>query len=236
MSFGLCFAVVFHGAMLSYTPTLGAVEGQTMTFHKVKPSDLTQCLNGVQGKAQEIAAELGAMNQRVEDTHYVGENANTFTKGMNSQVDAFVLAQTQNLNTIISTVTNNVNVVATKLGHSGFGAPGMVEVPKPNEAQTKAGEEAESQEIKTDQVQQLGRDVTSHMEKVASLFSEIGPHVIGASDWQGPEKESTLEDVSSNVASVVLPDIQASSAELSGFITKQCDEMESNGHAPAGAR
>ncbi len=196
-----------------------------MTLHMVKLDDLEACRLRVDAKVNSIMEELVAMNANVENTFFVGENAEAFATQMNVQVDAFVATQRLNLDELLRSVTANMNVVVTKLGGQAWPPPNPIDI---TNAQKAVAQKGAGYGIETTDMESLQREIRRHLQQISNYYNTIGPEAIGESEWVGPEKEATVAMVSSQVQAVILPDIETTASDLALALAQQVAAMEAS--------
>lgn len=194
-----------------------------MTLHMVKLDDLEACKLRVDAKVNGIMEELVAMNANVENTFFVGENAEAFATQMNAQVDSFVATQRLNLDELLRSVTASMNVVVTKLGGQPWPPPSPIDFAN---AQKAVAQKGSGYGIETTDMESLQREIRRHMQQISNNYNTIGPEAIGESEWVGPEKEATVTMVSSQVQAVILPDIETTASDLALALAQQVAAME----------
>ncbi len=198
-----------------------------MSVHHVTMADLNQCRDDVNIRVQGILADLQLMNGRLEETVFVGENADTFAVGMNTTVEAFNAAQNANLQNILDTVTTNMNVVVQKLGGQPWPAPSIEQLTNAMPATSK---KEEGYHADTADMGELHTHIGTQMAAIVTKYQEIGP-AIDTSAWEGPEKDATAADVTSQVNTVVVPDVEGARDELQTSLQGQIDSLENTGTA-----
>lgn len=206
-------------------------KGKTMSVHHVTQADLAQCKADVDARVAAIIADLQTMNARLEQTIFVGENADRFADGMNATVDAFNVAQNANLQNILDTVTHNMNVVVQKLGGAPWPAPSVEQLVNSVQA---ASRKEDGYHADTGNMAELNTHIGAQMTAIVIKYQEIGP-AIDASAWVGPEKDATAADVTAQVNTRVVPDIDAARDEMQRALQSQIDSLESTS-ASAGGR
>lgn len=192
-------------------------------LHEVKLEDLQECKRQVDAKIEAIMESLAAMNKNVEATHYVGQNADMFADGMNAQVDAFCATQELNLIELLRVVTNNMNVVVTKLGGEPFQDALPVNFQNAEKAVSKKGDYFG---IETDDMVSLKGEITTQIGEITGLYEQIAPQAIRASEWVGPEKDQTADMVEGEVKGSIVPAIVLTETELQTALDAQISLME----------
>ncbi len=196
-----------------------------MAIHSVSPGDLVKCKQAVDATIAEIGTELSNLNASVESQHFIGTNATQFALDLNTTVDGFVLTQMGNLNEILSTVTNNMNVVITKLGGAPLPNATAEELVKGAEAKSKAATEEGQEAIDTEGLTSYATELQGYMDRIAESYQTIGPGALNSSNWIGPEQEATVQDVTQQVSTVVMPNIQETGAAMAKAIDTQVQIM-----------
>lgn len=174
-----------------------------MTIHAVKMTDLQAALASSRTEASLILDQVNFVQRELKNTSFVGEQAERLADEMNTKMATFVTTTYDHVDELLRVITNNMNVVVTKLG----GAPWpheTIERGSATSAEALRVSANQDYEIDTDEMSGFANRVDEWFEAIAASYQNIrGTIADGTPGWQGPEKMATVTAVNDAVTGII---------------------------------
>ena len=206
-----------------------------MVVHAVKFEDLEAALMSARKEAGVILEQVNLAQDQLAATRFVGQQADELATQMNDKMSQFVTATYENVDAVLYTIVQNMNVVVTKLG----GAPWdhvKIERGAANTASTFEDHQGSTNyQIDTQDMSDFATMVDGWFEDIVTSYNNLRGTVIdGTPTWEGPEKQVTTEAVDTAVTQIIGTagdesgtGVRGVGASLSGWLREQVSRMES---------
>jgi hypothetical protein len=195
-------------------------------------TDLEAALDSSEKEAALILDQVNFVQSELGKTSFVGEQAEALAGEMNTKMAAFVQATNENVDELIRVITNNMNVVVTKLGGTPW-VPRDIQAGQAVNAEVLRISGNQDYEIDTDEMAGFAGKVDEWFEAIATSYNNIrGTISDGTPGWQGPEKVSTVTAVNTAIDEILGSagdgdgtGVRGVGASLSGWLRDQVAVM-----------
>jgi uncharacterized protein YukE len=166
-------------------------------------TDLEAALASARTEASLILDQVNFVQRELQNTSYVGEQAERLAAEMNTKMVAFVATTYDNVDELLRVIVNNMNVVVTKLGGAPW-AHQAVERGQATNAQALRVSANQDYEIDTDEMAGFATRVDDWFGAIATSYRNIRSTIgDGTPGWQGPEKVVTVTAVNDAVETII---------------------------------
>jgi hypothetical protein len=198
------------------------------TYHSVNKQHLLEIFDEVQSRATTIVRQVDQVQLQLGETIYVGQNADELATEMNLKMASFVAITHQQLDQLLQLVTDNMNVVVTKLGSPPWGYTPIAAMALNATARAKPADNGTTVEIDTGSMETFAGEVEAQFKGVTDNYLAIEALMStgGEGKWRGPEQEATATAVRQAIGSIV-PEVNNVSASLQARIREQAALMGS---------
>ncbi|MEL6984603.1 MAG: hypothetical protein AAFO29_19400 [Actinomycetota bacterium] len=174
-----------------------------MTVFAVNKEDLEASYQSARAEAIILLEKVNAVQQRLAATNFVGETAEGLAIEMNDKMGIFVDNSYTNVDLVMKLIVDRMNVVVTKLGGNLWG---YQTIERGAHAQAEAKETSGNAiyTIDTEDMAQFAKDVDAWFDEIAQCYQNIRNTIAeGTPSWQGPEKITTVNDVTEAVSTIL---------------------------------
>lgn len=162
------------------------------TQFSVNKEDLIEARRAAEKEANGILEQVNTVQTRLANTTYIGENAEQLAEEMNQTMRPFVDATYENLDELMRVITNNMNVVVTKLGGAAW-EPYNVARGTVSEAASVSASGNTDYQIETTEMEAFAEEVDASFAEIEAGYTRLQATIeIGTPSWRGPEKDATV--------------------------------------------